>query len=129
MKIEHIGYLVNSIEKTSGSFRVLGYAAGEIFRDDTQKTRICFLTKGGDVKIELVEPYPDNETMLRLQKKMGVSPYHVCYSTENIEREYQRLIEDGFIPLFKPVNAVAFGGRRICYLWMKTTGYIEIVEQ
>ena len=67
--IEHIGYITKSIEKTAETFIVLGYIAEDIVNDDTQKTRICFLRKEGEVSIELVEPYPENATMLKMLKK------------------------------------------------------------
>ena len=83
MKIEcamdHIGYVTKNIEKTAATFTLLGYEAGEIVNDDTQKTRICLLKKEGDVSIELVEPYSENETMLKMLKK-GTTPYHACFS-------------------------------------------------
>lgn len=129
MKVEHIGYLVKSIDKTALEFEQIGYKKGSVFNDDTQKTRICFLTKEDDVKIELVEPYEENETMVRLQKKMGVAPYHTCFFTDNIEFEYQKMLDNGYVPMFQPVAAIAFENRKICYFWKKSIGYIEIVEQ
>ena len=55
-QLEHIGYVTDDIAKTAASFRLLGYEAGDIVQDDTQRTRICFLRKQGDTTIELVEP-------------------------------------------------------------------------
>lgn len=128
MKLEHIGYLVKNIEKTAQAFESLGYQQGDIYNDDIQKTKICFLTKERETKIELVEPYPENETMIRLQKNIGVSPYHMCFETDNIEEEYNRMMDSGFVPMFQPVSAIAFDNRRICYFWKRAIGYIEIVE-
>ena len=67
--IDHIGYVTKNIEKTAESFGILGYSAEEVVNDDTQKTKICFLRKKGVVSIELVEPYPENATMLNMLKK------------------------------------------------------------
>ena len=44
-QLEHIGYVTDDIAKTAASFRLLGYVAGDIVSDDTQRTRICFLRK------------------------------------------------------------------------------------
>jgi len=126
--IDHIGYVTKKIEKTIASFSILGYEAGEIFNDDTQKTRICFLEKKGEVSLELVEPYPDNETMLKMLKK-GTTPYHVCYIVPDINLAFEQLQESGFTPLFSPVAAPAFDNRLICYFWKNDMGLIEIVEQ
>ena len=126
--VEHIGYITKSIEKTAKTFMVFGYLAESIVNDDTQKTRICFLRKKGDVSIELVEPYPENETMLKMLKK-GATPYHTCYRVPDIQAAYVQLQELGFAPLFSPVEASAFNNRLICYFWKNDIGLVEIVEQ
>ena len=127
-RIEHIGYVTKNIERTAETFRILGYSAEAVVNDDTQKTKICFLRKKGEVSIELVEPYPENATMLNMLKK-GATPYHTCYTVTDVQQTYEQLIELGFTPLFSPVPAPAFGNRLICYFWKKDIGLIEIVEQ
>ena len=94
---DHIGYVTKNIEKTAATFTLLGYEAGEVVNDDTQKTRICLLKKEGEVDIELVEPYPENETMLKMLKK-GVTPYHVCYRVPDVQIAFGQLKESGFTP-------------------------------
>lgn len=126
--IEHIGYITKCIEKTAETFKAFGYVAGNIVDDDTQKTRICFLRKEGEVSIELVEPYPDNATMLKMLKK-GTTPYHTCYIVPDIQTVYEQLKDLGFTPLFSPVAAPAFDNRLICYFWKNDIGFIEVVEQ
>ena len=126
--IEHIGYITKSIEKTAETFKVLGYIAEDIVNDDTQKTRICFLRKEGEVSIELVEPYPENATMLKMLKK-GTTPYHTCYTVPDVHAVYEQLTDLGFAPLFTPVEAPAFDNRLICYFWKNDIGLIEVVEQ
>lgn len=132
MKIEcttdHIGYVTKNIEKTATTFTLLGYEAGKVVNDDTQKTRICLLKKEGDVSIELVEPYPENETMLKMLKK-GTTPYHVCYTVPDVQIAFEQLKESGFTPLFLPVAAPAFDNRLICYFWKNDMGLVEVVEQ
>ena len=127
-KIEHIGYITKSIEKTAETFKVLGYTAEDIVNDDTQKTRICFLRKAGEVAIELVEPYPENVTMQKMLKK-GTTPYHTCYTVSDVQAVYDQLKDLGFAPLFTPVAASAFGNQLICYFWKNDIGLIEVVEQ
>jgi methylmalonyl-CoA/ethylmalonyl-CoA epimerase len=127
-KIEHIGYITKSIEKTAESFKVLGYTVGDIVNDDTQKTRICFLRKEGELAIELVEPYPENATMQKMLKK-GTTPYHTCYTVPDVQAVYDQLKKLGFAPLFSPVAAPAFENRLICYFWKNDIGLIEVVEQ
>lgn len=94
--IDHIGYLTNDISATAEAYEKLGFSRGGIYNDDIQKTRICFLKSSvSDVKIELVEPYAENKTMLRMLKKTGVAPYHICYVCDNIDEAYREMIEMG----------------------------------
>ena len=126
--IEHIGYVTKDIDKTAETFKILGYSAEGVVNDDTQKTKICFLRKEGEVSIELVEPYPENTTMLNMLKK-GTTPYHTCYLVPDVQAAYEQLKDLGFAPLFSPVAAPAFGNRLICYFWKKNIGLLEIVEK
>jgi len=68
--INHIGYLTDDIAATGKQFEIFGYCADEVIHDDTQRTRICFLRKEGELVIELVEPYADNKTMQRMLAKL-----------------------------------------------------------
>ena len=128
-KIDHIGYLTGDIAATGKAFEKLGYQMGEIVNDDTQRTRICFLTKADEVRVELVEPYENNRTMQKMLTKQGVSPYHTCYEVDNVDSEYEHLIQEDWIALFKPVAAPAFGNRKICYFWNAEIGFIELVNK
>lgn len=128
-KIDHIGYLTGDIAATAKAFEKLGYQRGEIVNDDTQRTRICFLTKADEVRVELVEPYEDNRTMQKMLTKQGVSPYHTCYEVDDVDSEYEQLIQEDWVALFKPVAAPAFGNRKICYFWNAEIGFIELVNK
>lgn len=57
-KIDHIGYLTDNITESKDVLQSLGYDwRGQIYNDDIQKCKICFLQKQNEVCIELVEPY------------------------------------------------------------------------
>ena len=127
-QLEHIGYVTDDIAKTAASFRLLGYVAGDIVSDDTQRTRICFLRKQGETNIELVEPYEDNKTMRKMLKR-GVIPYHTCYAVDNITAAYEEMLDNDFTPLFKPVAAPAFDNRLICYFFKQEVGLVELVNR
>lgn len=127
-QLNHIGYVTDDIAKTAENFRMLGYEVGNIVNDDTQHTRICFLTKPGSTNIELVEPYEDNRTMQKMLKR-GVTPYHTCYEVDDVQTAYDEMLDHDFTPLFKPVAAPAFDNRLICYFWKTDIGFIELVNR
>ncbi len=131
MKIDHVGYLVNDILNSANSFEVLGYNRGEVIKDPIQKCFICFLRREIDEpKIELVQPFEENANMRKLLTKRGVSPYHLCYEVEDVQAIYSQLSEtEGWLPIFAPVEAVAFGNRKITYFLNSETGFIEFLNK
>lgn len=128
-ELEHIGYLTDDIDRTARQFEFLGYQRGTTVDDDRQRTKICFLRKEGETDIELVRPYDDNATMLRMLKKRGVAPYHLCYACDDVDRLSEELTANNWTPLFKPVEAPALGNRKICYFFNAEMGFMELVNK
>ena len=128
LKIDHIGIVTDDIETTASIYTKMGYNRSEIVVDDIQRVKICFL-RNGLSKIELVEPNSEKSSVNKLLKKNGVSPYHLCYEVDDIEKAFDEFIEMGFIALFRPVEAIAFNNRLICYMYHKSTGYIELLNK
>lgn len=129
MRLEHIGYITGDIDETKKAFEVLGYSSYQIFDDNIQKCFITFLERNScEPRIELVQPYEDNKTMQKLLQK-GVAPYHLCYEVEDVFALYEKLSkQEGWIPIFPPVEAVAFNNRMITYFMNYEVGYIEFVN-
>lgn len=62
-------------------------------------------------------------------QKVGPVPYHICYKSDDIEADIERLEKKRFrvgIPL---APATAFGGKRVVFLYSLSAGLIEIVEK
>jgi methylmalonyl-CoA/ethylmalonyl-CoA epimerase len=127
-KFHHIGFVTNSIEKTAALYSIGGYSISEIISDAIQNVNICFLTKQGAPRIELVEPLDEFSSVNKILKKSGVSPYHICYEVDDIFVAYDALCELGYIPLFRPVEAIAIENKLICYFFKKEIGYIELLN-
>ena len=130
LSLDHIGYAVSDIEKTARHYVEAGWLLSEVYDEVSQNARIAFLTKDGFPKIELVAPgLQGKDPVSEIVKRSGVSPYHLCYVVNDMEQAMESLYEEGFMPLFMPVESVAMHGRRICYLCSLEVGTIEIVEQ
>lgn len=62
-------------------------------------------------------------------KKQGNGPYHTCYQVDDIDKTFEAMKQDGWYPMFEPVEAIAFSGKKISYLFKDEVGYIEIVKR
>jgi methylmalonyl-CoA/ethylmalonyl-CoA epimerase len=126
----HIGYVTDSIEKTSALYQAAGYHVSETTIDPVQQTKICFLSKEGNPDIELIEPLDENSSVNKVLKRNGgAAPYHICYETDDVNRDFDALLAIGYTPLFRPVEATALNDKLICYFYKKETGFIEIVNK
>ena len=129
LSLDHIGYAVNNIELTARHYVEAGWQLSPVYDEVAQNARIAFLCKDGFPKIELVAPgAQEKDPVSAVLKKSGVCPYHLCYVVDDINQAMEALYEEGFIPLFMPVESVAMHGRKICYLCSLEVGTIEIVE-
>ena len=128
MKTDHIGYLVKNIEKSVKYFSDLGFQKeGEVVYDPLRDIDILFMTNDG-YRVELVAPRSENSVVNSLYKKIGTSPYHICYCCDDIEEARNELREKGFVPVNESMPAVAFGNRNVCFLFNRNVGIIELVE-
>jgi len=125
----HTGIAVESIERTAALFVDAGYKMTNVIFDSKQNVKISFLGKAHSPLLELVEPVDDTSPVRNILNKVGVSAYHFCYEVEDIDDSISQLRKKKFMLLIKPVEAVAFGGRRICFLYHKETGLIELLEK
>ena len=127
--LDHIGYAVNDIETTAKYYTTAGWELSDVFEEKVQNTRIAFLRKDGFTTIELVSPLEGKSPVDNILSSVGVSPYHMCYVVEDVELALSNLYDEGFMPLFMPIESVAMGNRKICYLYNRNVGLIEIVNQ
>lgn len=129
MKTDHIGYAVKKIDRAIASFEKLGYEFGPVIDDEARNVKLAFGEKDG-YRVELVcpsdktKPSPVDSYL----GKIGPTPYHICYQTEDLDRKTEELKGQGFRVVIEPEAAVAFGGRRVVFMMDLGLGLIEIVE-
>jgi methylmalonyl-CoA/ethylmalonyl-CoA epimerase len=129
MKFHHIGVATENIELTANIYELLGYKKGELINDPLQKVKLCFLKKIGFPMVELVSPADITSPVNTILKKNGTIPYHTCYEVFDLEDKIIYLKKNKFILVVKPIAAVAFGNRRVCFLYHKGIGLIELLEK
>jgi len=128
-RFHHIGYAVNNIETTAGYYINSGWYLSDIQIDKMQNAKIAFLSKSNMPLIELIAPVDENSPIVKTLEKVGVSTYHVCYEVDDIDVAVSELRKQKYISLFNPVEAIALDNKKICYLYNKNVGLIEIVNK
>lgn len=127
-KFHHIGFATKDIDATASVYEQGGYLRSGAVFDPIQNVNICWLTKEGMPTVELVAPVDEKSPVNKTLEKVGVSPYHCCYVVDNIEESVVELKKQRYILVSKPAEAIAFRGSRVCFLYNKNMGLIELVE-
>ncbi len=127
----HIGFVVASIGDTAPQMALLLGCEwdGTVILDPIQQSKVTFLRslREGDPLFELVEPEgKDSPVGKFLQRGGGL--HHVCYEVDDLEAQLQRSRSHGALVFRQPAPALAFGGRRIAWVFSKTKLLIEYLE-
>jgi methylmalonyl-CoA/ethylmalonyl-CoA epimerase len=127
----HVGFVVKSIADSVKGFAVILQAEWDeqVFHDLNQGVRVAFL-KGAaaDPLWELVEPADDKSPVQTFAAKGG-GLHHVCYVVETLEETLTRARALGAVIAREPMPAIAFGGRRIAWIYTKNRLLIEYLER
>ncbi|WP_288704770.1 VOC family protein [Bilophila wadsworthia] len=128
MKIHHIGYLVQNIEKAQAQFKELGFTEStQLFSDELRGIYIIFMEKDGYV-IEIISPSKDNSIVSNLIKTHKNSPYHICYESFNIDDDMKSLKRNKYIKITDLEPAIAFDNRKVVFFLHPYLGMIEVVD-
>jgi methylmalonyl-CoA/ethylmalonyl-CoA epimerase len=129
--LHHVGFVVASIQDSVQSFAASLDATwdGEIIHDPNQVVRVTFLhgERSADPLVELVEPAGEKSPVLGFLQRGG-GLHHLCYQVDNLEEQLQHSRSAGGIITRAPLPAVAFGGRRIAWVYTKNKLLIEYLE-
>lgn len=129
MKIDHIGYAVKRIDRALSSFEKLGFVFEPVIDDTDRNVKLAFGEKDG-YRIELVAPLDkklESPVDQYLSNAIG-TPYHICYKSDNLDRQIEELKSQGYKVIIEPRPAVAFGGKRVVFIMNIGFGLMEIVE-
>lgn len=127
-RFHHIGIAVRDIDATASIYTNAGYVRSETIHDPIQNVYICWLTKEGMPTIELLAPVDESSPVNKTIEKNGVTPYHNCYIVDDLEQAVKELRKQKYVIVSKPEEAVAINHFRVCFLYHKNIGLIELVE-
>jgi methylmalonyl-CoA/ethylmalonyl-CoA epimerase len=105
IKLDHIGFVVDDIDRYAELFRELGLAeATDPVEHPSQRMTASFINigQGGDVYLEILEPTHEISPVTNFLKKNGGGLHHLCFEVDDIVKISINLVEKGF----KMVNPV-----------------------
>jgi methylmalonyl-CoA/ethylmalonyl-CoA epimerase len=122
----HIGVACHDLDSETRRFSSLGYAVeGGDFTDPIQGVTGRFLVGGGP-RMELLAPVGE-DGVLAPWLKTGAKLYHLGYETEDVPEALNHFRLERARVMVQPVQAVAFGGRKITFLLLPNMLLIELI--
>ena len=130
MKFDHIGVFVKKLELGRVYLENILYVTNWTIPvdDPIQRVSVQFGTDKSGIRYELVAPYGDNNPVEPLLRQSKNILNHVAYLVDNIESEIIRLQNERCVLVSGPSQAVAFGNKRIAFLYTPLRIIIELIE-
>lgn len=128
LTFHHIGVATHNIAATAEMYVRAGYKCSDTVVDPLQNVEICFLYKEGMPTVELISPLNENSPVVKTLVKCGVTPYHCCYVTRNMQQDISELKKQKYMLVSKPQVACALGNKHVAFLFHKDVGLIELLE-
>lgn len=126
--IDHIGYAVKDIDKAKEEFKALGFEFCAVMEDEYRSVMVCVGTLKDGTRIELLSPPADKKSPVDTYlKKIGSTPYHICYKSDDISTSVKELQENGFTLIGAVAPSIPLGGD-VCFMYSNTIGMIEVIE-
>jgi methylmalonyl-CoA epimerase len=123
-RIHHVGIVVRNLEEAYRFYRdALGLTVHKMAEVRDQGVRAALLACGHS-EVELLEPIDPKGTVARFLEKRGEGLHHVCFETDNVERELAAARAKG-IPLIDEKPRPGLAGK-ICFLHPKGTAGVLI---
>ena len=111
--LDHIGIVVNNIEKTANFFsKAIGIDLQEI-EDYKQILKIGFLPVES-IDIELLEPTSTNGINAEFLKNHGEGVHHIAFEVENLDQAIKTAVDQGAKVIFGPTEGAR--GKKIVFL-------------
>ncbi len=95
-KIEHLGIAVESIQESLKVYEtLLGTSCYKLEEVESEGVKTAFL-QIGESKIELLEATNPESPIAKFLGKKGKGIHHIAFDTDDIEKDLERLKNEGF---------------------------------
>lgn len=124
-KIEHIGMAVINLAESVPLFeKLLDSPCYKTEVVESEKVTTAFFLKG-ETKIELLESTDPDGVIARFIEKKGEGLHHIAFEVGDIEKEMERLKQEGFVLLSDKPKPGA-DNKLVCFLHPKHTNGVLI---
>ena len=129
MNIDHIGIATKSLEKGIELWiSKFGYKQKtNPVVNSRQKVKVVFLEKEGGIDIKLIEPI-DKESSIYKFSMRGGGLHHLCFITEDLKKELDKMKGYGFRVLAGPEPGEAFANKEIAFIYATQGLNIELID-
>ena len=127
LRFHHVGLACRRLEVEKRAHELLGYTVeGEPFSDPVQKVDGLFMDHG-PMRVELLAPASE-DSPLQDYLRRGIRLYHEAFETPDLRASIAALEAGGARLVTGPVTAVAFGGREIAFLMLRSMSLVELIQ-
>lgn len=124
-KIEHIGIAVKNLQESNLLFeKLFGAPPYKQETVESEGVSTSFFMNGPN-KIELLEATNPESPIAKFLEKKGEGIHHIAFDVEDIEKEIDRLQQEGFIVLNKTPKKGA-DNKLVAFLHPKSTNGVLI---
>jgi methylmalonyl-CoA epimerase len=105
-QLDHIGIVVEALDQAVPRWcSILGFPMESVEFHDVPSEGVRIAMLRGNIKLELLEATDPSGSVQRFLEKRGAGLHHLCFSTDDADRTYDRLNEAGMQLLSAaPVN-------------------------
>lgn len=126
-RFHHLGVACRDLDDEQAGLRCLGYEpVGARFTDSLQGI-IGVFVEGLGPRLELLAPLKGS-AVLDPWLRGGSRVYHLAYEVADMEEAVSAASGADARRISGPVPAVAFEGRRICFLMLRIRLLVELIE-
>ena len=131
LRFHHVGIGTTDFEAAIDTYVAMGHRLEIRVDDPGLNIRVAFLAcpdpAGPWIEIlGVLEPGGPLDGLIK--RRVLPSPYHTCYTVQDLDLAGSFLREIGFVPLSDPRPALAFSNARIQFSYHPAIGLIELVE-
>ena len=124
MKLHHIGIATTNIAEEIENVRKFQdiLSVSDIIFDRDQNASLCIVKIRNGLDVELISGKPVENLLAK-----GITYYHLCYETAELEEELLQLTNKGAVLISAPKPAVLFNNRKVAFVYLPY-GVLELLE-